>query len=66
MSETKETTCGFYLTEQLAEIKRTKNNIPLSFGLTTLIAATSIANSKNKEVEKFCLDKVYNSKQKDE
>jgi CarboxypepD_reg-like domain len=59
MSETNESICGFYLPEQLTEIKRSKNNIPLSIGLTTLIASTSIANSKNKEVEKYCTEKVY-------
>ncbi|ENA1795699.1 carboxypeptidase-like regulatory domain-containing protein [Flavobacterium psychrophilum] len=62
MSETNESTCGFYLPEQLAEIKRTKNNIPFSIGLTTLIATTSFANSENKEIEKYCSDKDYRSK----
>jgi hypothetical protein len=66
MSETNQSTCGYYLPEQLAEIKRSKNNIPLSIGLTTLIATTSIANSKNKEIEKHCLNKVYNDKEKKE
>ena len=49
MSESNQSTCGFYLPEQLAEIKRAKNNIPLSIGLTTLIATTTLANSEKKE-----------------
>ena len=52
MSETSQSTCGFYLPEQLEEIRRSKNNIPLSIGLTTLIATTSLANSEKKELEK--------------
>ena len=60
MSETNESTCGFYLPEQLAEIRRTKNYIPLSIGLTTLIATTSFANSESTEIEKHFAKKNYN------
>ena len=60
MSETNESTCGFYLPEQLAEIRRTKNNIPLSIGLTTLIATTSFANSESTEIEKHFSKKNHN------
>jgi hypothetical protein len=66
MSETNESTCGFYLPEQLAEIKRSKCNVPLSIGLTTLIATTSIANSKNNETEKHFSNQVYDDSQKNE
>ena len=66
MSETNQSTCGYYLPDQLAEIKRSKNNISLSIGLTILIATTSIANSKNKEIEKYHSNKVYNYKEKKE
>ncbi|WP_081603529.1 carboxypeptidase-like regulatory domain-containing protein [Flavobacterium sp. WG21] len=69
MAETNESTCGFYLPEQLAKIKQSKKNIPLSVGLTTLMATTSLANSENKEnkeIEKYCLNKVYNDKEKNE
>lgn len=64
MSETNLSTCGYYLPEQLLEIKRSKKNIPLTIGLTTLIASTSVANSANKEIEKHYSNKVsdYNEK----
>jgi hypothetical protein len=51
MSETKEPTCGFYLPEQIEQINRPKINLPVSIGLTTLIATTSFANSKHTEKE---------------
>jgi hypothetical protein len=51
MSETKEPTCGFYLPEQIEQINRPKINLPVSIGLTTLIATTSFANSEHTEKE---------------
>ncbi|KUJ60992.1 hypothetical protein AR687_14795 [Flavobacteriaceae bacterium CRH] len=52
MSETNNATCGFYLPEQISEIKTSKISLPLSIGITTLIASTSLANSDTKEAEK--------------
>lgn len=52
MSESKEATCGFYLPEQIDGIKKSRSQLPLSIGLTTLIASTSLAKSEKKETEK--------------
>jgi hypothetical protein len=62
MSETNEATCGFYLPEQINEIKKSRNNIPLSIGLTTLIASTSLANSEKKENEKYFSNQDFQEK----
>jgi hypothetical protein len=63
MSETNESTCGYYLPEQIAEVRRLKNNIPLSLGLTSLIATTSFANSEhneNNKIENYSSIKIIN------
>ena len=62
MSETNEATCGFYLPEQIDRIKQSRNNIPLSIGLTALIASTSLANSEKKETEKHFSIQDYQEK----
>ncbi|RZJ46593.1 MAG: hypothetical protein EOO44_22690 [Flavobacterium sp.] len=65
MAETNESTCGFYLPEQLAAIKLSKSNIPLSIGLTTLIASTALANPDKKVIENHLSDQNYkNNNQK--
>jgi CarboxypepD_reg-like domain len=64
MSETNKSTCGLYLPQQLAEIKRYKNNIPLSIGFTTLIATTSLADSEKKDVGKHITFKQTQNKWK--
>jgi carboxypeptidase-like protein len=51
MSESNQATCGFYLPEQIDHIKKSGSNLPLSIGLTTLIASTSLANSEKKQTE---------------
>lgn len=69
MSETNESTCGYYLPEQIEEIKQSKNNITLSFGLTTLIATTSFANSENEAnniIEKYSSNRIYNDNENNE
>lgn len=46
MSESKEPVCGFYRPEQLAQTKPAKSKLPLALGLTTLLAASSLAKAE--------------------
>lgn len=46
MSESKEPVCGFYLPEQLKQIKASHSNIPVALGFTTLMATAAFAGEK--------------------
>ncbi|HEX7847015.1 MAG TPA: carboxypeptidase-like regulatory domain-containing protein [Chitinophagaceae bacterium] len=46
LSESKEPVCGFYLPEQLKEIKSLNLKFPIAAGLSTLIATTSFAEKE--------------------
>ena len=47
MSESKEPVCGFYLPEQLEQIKSYKTNLPLAIGLSTLLTTSTISKAEN-------------------
>lgn len=47
MSESKEPVCGFYLPEQLEQIKSYKTNLPLAIGLTALLTTSTVSKAEN-------------------
>jgi hypothetical protein len=47
MSESKEPVCGFYLPEQLDQIKPYKTKLPLAIGLTTLLTTSTVSKAEN-------------------
>lgn len=47
MSESKEPVCGFYLPEQLEQIKSNKTKLPLAIGLTTLLTTSTVSKAEN-------------------
>lgn len=46
MSESKESVCGFYLPEQLAQIKKSKSKFPVTLGLSTLLTTSVITKAE--------------------
>nr|WP_288837661.1 carboxypeptidase-like regulatory domain-containing protein [uncultured Flavobacterium sp.] len=49
MAESKDPVCGFYLPEQLKQIKSAKNRFPFAIGMTALLTASTISKA-----EKVC------------
>jgi len=49
MAESREPVCGFYLPEQLKQIKTAKIRLPIAIGLTTLLTTSTISKA-----EKVC------------
>lgn len=47
MAESKDPVCGFYLPEQLEQIKFNKTNLPLAIGLTTLLTTSTVSKAEN-------------------
>lgn len=46
MSESKEPVCGFYLPEQLTQIKTFKSKLPIAISLTTLLVTSTISKAE--------------------
>lgn len=49
MAESKEPVCGFYLPEQLEQIRSSKTKLPLAIGLTTLLTTSTVIKAENKQ-----------------
>jgi hypothetical protein len=48
MAESKEPVCGFYLPEQLEQIKSSTTKLPLAISLTTLLTTSTVVKAENK------------------
>jgi len=48
MAESKEPVCGFYLPEQLEQVRSSKTQLPLAIGLTTLLTTSNVVKAENK------------------
>ena len=47
MAESKEPVCGFYLPEQLKQIKTAKSKLPIVIGFTTLLTTATVSKAEN-------------------
>jgi ssDNA-binding Zn-finger/Zn-ribbon topoisomerase 1 len=51
MAESKYPVCGYYLPQQIQEIKKTKSKFPIAIGLTTILSTSTIAQYEKNNIK---------------